>query len=319
MRVGVVKLRPPIDGEPAFISIASSAPGFHIYDVGFQSPNVEPLTCGLATALLLVLVIVALNLTAIVLRTVCTADMVFHANSRRYIRARSHGPDEIMSEAVIGPQFAEADVCLRVRDLRHYGSVMALDRIACRASATVFIGPQVRQDNAVALLQPDERPHRARARQCGVLFEGEDIYGADVDPYTLRRRIGMVFQKPNPFPKSVYENVAFGLRLEGINARSALDERVEWALRSAALWDEVKDRLDAPALGLSGGQQQRLVIARAIAIRPSILLLDEPASSLDPISVIEELISQSPVVHDPIVTHNMHKPPAPISLFPAHG
>ena len=222
---------------------------------------------------------------------------------------------EIMSDAVIGPQFAAEDVCLCVRDLSvHYGDVMALDRIALRLPrrrVTAFIGPS--GCGKTTLLRCFNRMNdlieQARV-DGGILFEGEDIYGPDVDPYTLRRRIGMVFQKPNPFPKSVYENVAFGLRLEGIDARAELDERVEWALRSAAIWDEVKDRLEAPALGLSGGQQQRLVIARAIAIQPSVLLLDEPASSLDPISTlrIEELISQLAESYTIlIVTHNMQQ------------
>ncbi len=144
----------------------------------------------------------------------------------------------------------------------------------------------------------------------GILLEGEDIYGSKVDVPALRRRIGMVFQKPNPFPKSIYENVAYGLRIQGINRKRELDEVVEASLRSAALWDEVKDRLADSALGLSGGQQQRLVIARTIAVEPEVLLLDEPASALDPISTlkIEELIyelkSRYTIV---IVTHNMQQ------------
>lgn len=143
-----------------------------------------------------------------------------------------------------------------------------------------------------------------------VLLEGEDIYAPDVDVASLRRRIGMVFQKPNPFPKSIYENVAYGLRIQGINKKRVLDEVVEKSLRSSALWDEVKDRLDDSALGLSGGQQQRLVIARTIAVEPEVLLLDEPASALDPISTlkIEELINELKSRYTiVIVTHNMQQ------------
>ncbi|MDH5601942.1 MAG: phosphate ABC transporter ATP-binding protein PstB [Gammaproteobacteria bacterium] len=141
-------------------------------------------------------------------------------------------------------------------------------------------------------------------------IDGNNIYDKNVDVSELRRRVGMVFQKPNPFPKTIYENVAYGLRLQGVKNRRTLDEVVEKSLRGAALWDEVKDRLHESALGMSGGQQQRLVIARAIAIEPEILLLDEPASALDPISTlkIEELISELKDRYTiVIVTHNMQQ------------
>ena len=143
-----------------------------------------------------------------------------------------------------------------------------------------------------------------------ILLEGDNIYQSTVDVSKLRRRIGMVFQKPNPFPKSIYENVAYGLRIQGINKKRLLDEVVEKSLQAAALWDEVKDRLDDSALGLSGGQQQRLVIARTIAVEPEVLLLDEPASALDPISTlkIEELIYELKARYTiVIVTHNMQQ------------
>jgi phosphate transport system ATP-binding protein len=150
----------------------------------------------------------------------------------------------------------------------------------------------------------------------GIRIEGEiflreqNIYDKNINVADLRRRVGMVFQKPNPFPKSIYENVAYGLRLQGIKDRRTLDKVVEKSLKSAALWDEVKDRLDDNAVGLSGGQQQRLVIARAIAIEPEVLLLDEPASALDPISTlkIEELIYKLKNEYTiMIVTHNMQQ------------
>ncbi|TBU75068.1 phosphate ABC transporter ATP-binding protein [Pseudomonas daroniae] len=141
-------------------------------------------------------------------------------------------------------------------------------------------------------------------------IDGRNIYRKGEDVAELRRRVGMVFQKPNPFPKSIYENVVYGLRIQGINQKRVLDEAVEWGLKSAALWDEVKDRLHDSALGLSGGQQQRLVIARTVAVQPEVLLLDEPCSALDPISTlkVEELIyelkSKYTIV---IVTHNMQQ------------
>jgi phosphate transport system ATP-binding protein len=141
-----------------------------------------------------------------------------------------------------------------------------------------------------------------------ILYQGSDLYASDVDPVDVRRRIGMVFQKANPFPKSIYDNVGWGPRVLGM--RSQLDERVEKALRGAALWDEVKDRLKKNALSLSGGQQQRLCIARAIAVEPEVLLLDEPASALDPIatSAIEELMHELKRDYTlVIVTHNMQQ------------
>jgi phosphate transport system ATP-binding protein len=143
-----------------------------------------------------------------------------------------------------------------------------------------------------------------------ITIHDHDIYGRDVDVIELRKRVGMVFQKSNPFPKSIYENIAYGLRLHGIKARSELDGIIETSLSRAALWDEVKDRLHESALGLSGGQQQRLCIARAIAIKPEIILMDEPASALDPIATakIEDLILDLKKLFTiVIVTHNMQQ------------
>ena len=143
-----------------------------------------------------------------------------------------------------------------------------------------------------------------------MVLDGEDIYAPGIDVVALRRRIGMVFQKPNPFPKTIFENVAYGMRVNGIKDKRYLTERVEEALRSAALWDEVKDRLQTSALGLSGGQQQRLCIARALAVQPEVLLMDEPASALDPIATqkIEDLIhalkKDFTII---IVTHSMQQ------------
>jgi len=147
-------------------------------------------------------------------------------------------------------------------------------------------------------------------KQGTIKIRGVDIYGADVDAIELRKRVGMVFQKSNPFPKSIYENITYGLRLQGVKSKSRLDEVVEKSLRGAALWNEVKDRLHASGLGLSGGQQQRLCIARAIAVEPDVILMDEPCSALDPIStskveeLIHELKEQFTII---IVTHNMQQ------------
>ena len=210
---------------------------------------------------------------------------------------------------------AHEAVCMEVRELNlYYGQKRALRDITMnipRQRVTAFIGPS--GCGKSSLLRCFNRMNDLidGARTEGeVLLDGQDIYGRGIDVPRLRQRVGMVFQKPNPFPKSIFENVAYGLRLQGVNKRRELDEKVEWALKAAALWEEVRDRLQESAASLSGGQQQRLVIARAIAIEPEVLLLDEPASALDPISTlkIEELIytlkSDYSIV---IVTHNMQQ------------
>ncbi|EQD25481.1 MAG: hypothetical protein D084_Lepto4C00117G0001 [Leptospirillum sp. Group IV 'UBA BS'] len=143
-----------------------------------------------------------------------------------------------------------------------------------------------------------------------VTLDGEEVYAPSVNPVLIRQRIGMVFQKPNPFQKSIFENVAYGLRIQGVKSRSVLSDIVEKSLRAAALWDEVKDRINGAAFSLSGGQQQRLCIARALAVEPEVILLDEPASALDPISTarIEELMQDLKDRYTiAIVTHNMQQ------------
>ena len=178
-------------------------------------------------------------------------------------------------------------------------------------SVTAFIGPSgcgkstlLRSINRLNELIPGARHTGA------ILLDGQDIYSPDADIVALRQRAGMVFQRWNPFPKSIYDNVAFGPRINGTTSRAALDEIVETSLRRAALWDEVKDRLRQSALGLSGGQQQRLCIARALANDPEVLLLDEPASALDPIATqkVEELLYElKRELTIVIVTHNMQQ------------
>ena len=206
-------------------------------------------------------------------------------------------------------------VCLTVSNLDlFYGEQQALNSIEMtipEKMVTALIGPS--GCGKSTLLRCFNRMNDLidGVRIGGSIFlHGEDIYDRDVNVANLRRRVGMVFQKPNPFPKSVYENVAYGLRIQGVKNRRVLDRAVERSLRAAALWDEVKDRLQESALSLSGGQQQRLVIARAIAIEPEVLLLDEPASALDPISTlkIEELIYELKRDYTiVIVTHNMQQ------------
>ena len=205
------------------------------------------------------------------------------------------------------------EVVFAVRDLEvTYDGVAALAGVTLdvyKNAVTAFIGPSgcgkstfIRCFNRMNDLIPSARIGGT------VLYHGTDLYGPGVDPVEVRRRIGMVFQKPNPFPKSIFDNVAFGPRVLGL--KDGLDERVEQALHRSALWDEVKDRLSESALSLSGGQQQRLCIARALAVEPDVILMDEPASALDPISTarIEDLMYELKRDYTiVIVTHNMQQ------------
>ena len=217
--------------------------------------------------------------------------------------ARQHGDEGLENSE---PVFEVKDLAV------DYSGSMAIRDVSLdvyRNSVTAFIGPSgcgkstfIRCFNRMNDLVPGAHVHG------DVLYHGQDLYSRDVDPVEVRRRIGMVFQKPNPFPKSIYDNVAFGPRVLGL--KGSLDERVETALRQAALWDEVRNRLKESALGLSGGQQQRLCIARCLAVEPDVILMDEPASALDPISttriedLMHELKREYTIV---IVTHNMQQ------------
>ena len=207
------------------------------------------------------------------------------------------------------------DVCLTVKALSlHYGSKQALvdiNMLIPRQRVTALIGPSGCGKSTLIRCFNRMNDLIDHVNISGrIELQGLEIHDQEVDVAQLRRQVGMVFQRPNPFPKSIYENVAYGLRLGEKIPKSELDDRVEWGLKNAALWDEVHDRLSDSALGLSGGQQQRLVIARAIAVEPSVLLLDEPASALDPISTlkIEELIAELKSRYTiVIVTHNMQQ------------
>ncbi len=210
---------------------------------------------------------------------------------------------------------SEQEACIQVENMNfYYGDVKALNNINItipERKVTAFIGPSgCGKSTLIRIFNRMNDLIDGTRLEGSVRLNGTEIYDPDLNVADLRRRVGMVFQKPNPFPKSIYENVAYGLRIQGINNRVTLNATVEKALKGAALWEEVKDRLHENALSLSGGQQQRLVIARAIAIEPEVLLLDEPASALDPISTlkIEELIyelkSKYTIV---IVTHNMQQ------------
>jgi phosphate transport system ATP-binding protein len=210
---------------------------------------------------------------------------------------------------------SKEQVCLQVNDFNlFYGDKQALHGINMsipKNRVTAFIGPSgcgkstlLRCFNRMNDLVDNVKINGE------MLLDGNNLNAPSVNVADLRRQVGMVFQKPNPFPKSIYENVAYGLRIQGVNDRATLDNVVEKSLKGAALWDEVKDRLHESAMGMSGGQQQRLVIARAIAIEPEVLLLDEPASALDPLSTlkIEELIHELKDKYTiVIVTHNMQQ------------
>jgi len=221
-------------------------------------------------------------------------------------------PIEVAQQRV-DDRAAARDVVFDVRGLSvHYGKSPAFKDVTLelyRNMVSAIIGPSGCGKSTFIRCLNRMNDLVAGARVDGsVLYRGQDLYGPRVDPVAVRRWIGMVFQKPNPFPKSIYDNVAWGPRVHGM--RKDLDERVEKALRQAALWDEVKNRLKRSALALSGGQQQRLCIARALAVEPDVVLLDEPASALDPIatSAIEDLIHELKREYTiVIVTHNMQQ------------
>jgi phosphate transport system ATP-binding protein len=230
--------------------------------------------------------------------------------------AKTEAPRPVPPPPAAGARSVESET-IRVETVGldfFYGKTQALFDVSLAVpekSVTALIGPSgcgkstfLRCLNRMNDLIPDTRVEGK------VLLDGEDVYAGAMDIVALRRRVGLVFQKSNPFPKSIFENVAYGLRINAIGRRSELPERVETALKRAALWDEVKDRLRSPALSLSGGQQQRLCIARALAVEPDVLLMDEPASALDPIATqkIEELIWELKTAYTiVIVTHNMQQ------------
>jgi phosphate transport system ATP-binding protein len=221
--------------------------------------------------------------------------------------------------AMASPRVPAAPVAQMLIDIDHvdffYGNSQALHDINLKIEekkVTAFIGPSGCGKSTLlrCLNRMNDLIDGTRIARGSIKIRGVNIHHPEVDVIELRKRVGMVFQKSNPFPKSIYENLTYGLRLQGVTKKTRLDEIVEKSLRGAALWDEVKDRLHASGLGLSGGQQQRLCIARAIAVEPEVILMDEPCSALDPIATakVEELINQLKnnftIV---IVTHNMQQ------------
>jgi phosphate transport system ATP-binding protein len=224
-------------------------------------------------------------------------------------------PHAAVAESGISADWDQLPVVFEVGDLGvYYGDFRAVREVTIdvrQHEITAFIGPSGCGKSTVLRCFNRMNDLIPGARAEGTLnYHGIPLYGADVDPVEVRRRVGMVFQKPNPFPKSIYDNVAYGPRLNGTRKRGDLDDVVEQSLTKAALWDEVKDRLKESAMGMSGGQQQRLCIARAIATRPEVVLMDEPCSALDPIAtariedLMQEIKSEFTIV---IVTHNMQQ------------
>ena len=228
-------------------------------------------------------------------------------------------PTPLPSPTVVAPSTPAspaARAAIEIDDVDfHYGASKALHDISLNipeGQVTAFIGPSGCGKSTLlrCLNRMNDLVEGARVSDGQIRIDGVDIHDPRVDVIELRKRVGMVFQKSNPFPKSIYDNIAYGLRIQGVKQKSRLDEVVEKSLMGAALWSEVKDRLHQSALGLSGGQQQRLCIARTIAVEPEIILMDEPCSALDPIAtakveeLIHELKKQYTVV---IVTHNMQQ------------
>ncbi len=229
--------------------------------------------------------------------------------------ARSVLPTRFMPDLAKGAETGTGQVVFELDQLEvYYGAFRAVRDVTLKihkTEITAFIGPS--GCGKTTVLRAFNRMHDVTpgARVAGrLLYHGIDLYRPEVSATEVRRRIGMVFQKPNPFPKSIYDNVAFGPKVNGVTSRAQLNDVVEKSLRAAALWDEVKDRLQNSAMGLSGGQQQRLCIARSIAIEPEVILMDEPCSALDPVAtsrieaLMRELVSRYTII---IVTHNMQQ------------
>jgi phosphate transport system ATP-binding protein len=227
----------------------------------------------------------------------------------------SESSDESLGERVPAPEAPPPPIVFDVHDLNvYYGNFLAVRDVRLQIAKnqiTAFIGPSGCGKSTVLRCFDRMNDLITGCRVEGsITYHGVDLYDPQIDPVEVRKRIGMVFQKPNPFPKSIYDNVSFGPRLAGVKKRAELDDLVESALTKAALWDEVKDRLKASAMGLSGGQQQRLCIARAIAVQPEVVLMDEPCSALDPIATarIEDLMQELKRDYTIIiVTHNMQQ------------
>ena len=323
MLVGVVKLAPalPFDGYFPYVHLERSFMhlGFHIYDVGFQSRNSEagkPMV--FVTTCLLIAVIAFLNLTAIVDPLAAEAPVCRQPVLKRdasMLDMATVPADPVFEPTAIHPKHGEHGEIIQIRDFNlWYGASQALfdnNFSVERGLVTALIGPS--GCGKSTLLRCFNRMNDLidNLHIAGnIEFDANDIYAPRIDVIALRKRMGMVFQKPNPFPMSIYENVIYPLRIDGVRSKAVLDETCERALKAAALWEEAKDRLGASALGLSGGQQQRLCIARAIAGDPEVLLMDEPCSALDPIATakIEELIDELRGRYTVIiVTHNMHQ------------